>query len=178
MRSYGIAAVCRLSVEPTTLADGQHDREVVVEHTPHDRTGAVIHRAKIGWAGIATRDECERARFCIGETVLTETAAIVIGAAVVSEYESAEVISVLQIGSGGDFRVEVDWRKKPVQLEVSGLLRDDTPSGADTRARVGVKCRQVGEGFVSVTAFHHQPSGTAHTVLRFTRPPKRKGKRR
>ena len=161
----------RLCVDPTRLPDTVAEREVTVDHTPRNSKRSTAHRLLIGWAGVGTRDEVERANRPMDETEVTEKAAVLLSALTLSHFEQGRIIHVLQIGTGGDFLVDVDWQPEPVQLEVRGVLRDDTRSGSVTRAKVREKRTQVGEGYVSVTAFHHHPTDGVYSVLCYaTRP--------
>lgn len=181
---YGRAAIHRLCVDPDPLPDGVEEREVTVEHTPVGATTATTHRAVVGWSGHLDRDFCVRASVAKNAIDLTEAAAIVLAALTVSGFECGRVAHVSGIGTGGDYVVEVDWRQEPALLEIRGVLLDDTPSGSVTRAKVQEKKGQVGEGYVSVTAFQHRCSATPHSVLCFAahpqiapKPPRKKGRK-
>lgn len=166
LECYALAAMTRLCVDPTRLSSFTWEREIVIEHTP--RQGPMVtHRAIICWDGIATHAKCQRAMRTIPARSLTEHAAIVVAALTISAFEGARIVEVLEPGAGGDYHLEVDWQPEPVQLEVSGLRSDLTPSGADTRERVKQKAEQVKLGYVSVTAFEHLSSGVVHSVLCF-----------
>ena len=82
-------------------------------------------------------------------------------ALLVSELERGVLEEVLQIGSGGDYNVRVVGSSDPIQMEVSGVLQDD--SGTTTTKRFSEKKAQVltlrKQGFVSVTVFEHKASG-------------------
>lgn len=182
LRLFGLAAMRRLSVHPMRLPDAVSEREVLVCHTPRGSRRTTTHRLLVGWSGVGTRDEVERANRPMDETEVTEKAAVLLSALTLAQFEGGRIIHVLQIGDGGDFQVEVDWRPEPVQLEVRGVLRDDTRTGSITRAKEREKRTQVGEGYVSVTAFHHNQTGGVYSVLCFASRPtsgrRLKGKRR
>lgn len=167
--SYGAAAVIRLCFDPVMLAKDAEDREVVFGHAAVGARATVEHRHSVYWGQQADRAFLEQLSITMPPDTLTESAAVALAALSVSEFEQGRISHVLPKGSGGDYHVEVDWRQHPVQLEVSGLRRDDSPTGAGTNARVDEKCGQVltkvREGFVSVTAFHHQPNGQPYSLL-------------
>jgi hypothetical protein len=167
-------------VDPDPLPDSVEERVIAVEHTPVGATSPVRHQAVVGWAGHLERDFCVRASVAKNAIDLTEAAAVVIAALTVSEFERGRVLHVIQTTAKGDYYVEVDWRAKPALLEIRGVLDDDTPTGSVTRAKTEEKRQQVGEGYVSVTAFRHRGSGTPHSILCYaTNPPRAKkaGKR-
>jgi hypothetical protein len=110
---------------------------------------------------------------------LTEEAAVGIAALLIHDLEGGILQSVLQIGSGGDYRLQVREASVPIQLEVSGVRMDET--GSESVSRLGKKTNQVlGDarvGFVSVTTFHHGPRAVVHSYLHFVRKKGRKGAR-
>lgn len=182
LHRYGPDAVVRLSTEPIALPHGVEERAVGVGHTPRGQTTARHVYVVIDWTGLFPSVVLEQMPRTPPALDLSEGGAVCVAALLVSHFEEGSFLNVLEIGSGGDYEVEVKWRKRPVQLEVSGLLRDDTPSGAEVRKRVTQKRQQVRDGFVSVTAFYHQATNGPYSVLCFESPrrtsPKRKGKRR
>lgn len=165
LHAFGMAATHRLSIDPELLDESMTEREVTIDHTPNRSKKAPQQRVIISWSGSVDRDLSVRAHLAINANDLTEMAAILVASLTVSHFENGRIRSVLQIGSGGDYEVEVDWQRKPVQMEVSGLRADDTPKGNATAACVTKKRAQVGTGFVSVTAFRHFATGLPHSVL-------------
>lgn len=162
---FGRAAIHRLCVDPDVLPEGVEERKMTIEHTRVGARTAVTHQVIIGWAGHLDREFCERANVTRNAVDLTEAAAIVLAALTISEFEHGRIQHVSSIGTGGDYYVEVDWRVKPALLEIRGVMADDTPTGSLTRAKVEEKRKQVGTGYVSVTAFRHRHSGTPFSVL-------------
>lgn len=165
---YGRVAVYRLCVDPDSLPGDVTERAVAVEHTPVRGEQPISITAVVGWAGHLDRAFCARACVAKNEIDVTEGAAIVLAALIVSEFERGRVLHVSRIGTRGDYLVEVDWRKEPVLLEIRGVRADDTPNGSVTRSKVKEKRDQVRHGYVSVTAFRHTCSGMPLSVLCFT----------
>jgi hypothetical protein len=86
----------------------------------------------------------------------------------IHELEGGVLNQVLQIGSGGDYLINLQGRLDPVQVEVSGIK---IGSVGEASSRLGRKGGQVrGEGFVSVTTFQRRRNGEAHSYLHFGRP--------
>ncbi len=77
-------------------------------------------------------------------------------ALLISDLEKAEIVSVLQVGSGGDYLIEIPG-KSQLQAECSGIKVD--AHGYDSRARLAQKRIQVltncVAGYASVTTFNH-----------------------
>ena len=127
-------------------------------------------RLLIGQSGIreGLRRVCEQLPYSRNAYDLTEEAAVGIAALLIRDLEGSVRQSVLQIGSGGDYLLQVE-ASAPIRLEVSGVLMDET--GRDAVARLREKTGQVLErvrvGLVSVTTFRHGPRAgvnEAHVV--------------
>lgn len=169
LRTYGEAAVVRLSLDPVRMAAGTEEREVVFGHAALGSVPTAEHRRTVSWVGLFDPSILEELLVTMPEDTLSEFGAVALAALAVSEFENAEIVQVLPKGSGGDYHLAVRWRPTLIQLEVSGVRRDDSPTGANTTARVNEKCEQVlrrtREGFVSVSAFDHRPSSGPYTIL-------------
>lgn len=168
LNTYGTAAAVRLSLDPVRLPNGVEEREVVFAHAAVGSTPTREHRRVVSWAALDP-SYLEELSLAMPADTLSEFGAVAMAALAVSEFETAEIVQVLAKGSGGDYHVAVEWRPSPIQLEASGIASDDSPSGAKTTNRVTQKCDQVlrvaREGFVSVTAFDHAPTGGPYTLL-------------
>jgi hypothetical protein len=168
LNTYGSAAAVRLSLDPVRLPNGVEEREVVFAHAAVGSTPTREHRRVVSWAALDP-SYLEELSIAMPADTLSEFGAVALASLAVSEFENAEIVQVLAKGNGGDYHVTVDWRPTPIQLEASGVASDDSPSGARTANRVTEKCEQVlrrsAEGFVSVTAFDHRPSGGPYTLL-------------
>jgi hypothetical protein len=143
--------------------------EVIFAHTAAGQTPTRESSRVVSWTGLFDPSYLEALSITVPEDDLTEDGAIALAALAISEFEHVEIIQVLRKGSGGDYLVTVQWRPTPVQLEVSGIRRDDSPSGRDTSKRIADKSGQVlkkaQEGFVSVTTFDHRPNGRPYSFL-------------
>jgi hypothetical protein len=115
----------------------------------------------------------------VNENDLTEWAAIGVMAVLIHHLENAELQTVLPIGSGADYIVQIAGGP-PSHVEVSGIREADT--GSHPRSRLAEKTAQVlrynNDGFASVTTFAHGAPAQVHSYLHHvTRPPrKRRGK--
>jgi hypothetical protein len=133
----------------------------------------VVVRCRIGWSNL-DRDRdlvCARIHYAKNEHELTAEAAVAVAALLIHHLQGAVVETVLQIGSGGDYLVRLAQEVKPIQMEVSGILEDET--GSLSRTRLTKKREQVltneRVGFASVTAFSHGPERVVHSHLHFTK---------
>jgi hypothetical protein len=169
LRTYGEAAAVRLSLDPDRLTGSVEEREVVFGHAAIGSTPTREHLRQVSWATMFDPSYLEELSITMPEDTLSEFGAVALAALAISEFERAEIIHVLPKGSGGDYLVTVKWRPAPIQLEVSGIRCDDSPSGAKTTDRVIEKCGQVlrkaREGFVSVSTFAHRPTGGPYTLV-------------
>lgn len=101
---------------------------------------------------------------------ITEKAAIVIMALLVSDLEKIQISSVLQIGSGGDYIVRMKKNDREVQVEVSGI---DKGKASNSSSRLNEKSKQVlkkaDAGYVSVTTFRQRcgEGDIAHSYLHY-----------
>ena len=166
LHDYGSATVYRLCVDPVRLADNIFEREMIVEHSRQHSEELRLHRVIIGCTGHLDWGFCVRAAVSKNSNDLTQHAALGIAGLTASHFEQAKILNVLQIGSGPDYAIEVPWAKNPATIEMSGLRRDDTPTGDDVRSRVVEKSGVVVTGCVSVTAFSHRATGSGYSVIR------------
>jgi len=182
LKAHAIAAVIRLSIDPTQTPVGSLSREVTISWVcKSGKVPAAMVQREIGWDLIPKlADDCTTFPLTWNEYDLTEMAAIAVTAMLVENLEGGVLQSVLPIGSGGDYLVLTRRAKKPDQIEISGIREDD--NGSRSRTRVSEKAGQVLThckcGFVSVTTFSHPPGATVQSCLHFVRRGKRKRKRR
>jgi len=181
LKAHAIAAVIRLSIDPTQLSIDAMSREVTVSWTrkPGNVPAATVQR-EIGWDQIPElAADCVIFQLTWNKRTLTEMAAIAVMAMLVENLEGGVLQSVLQIGSGGDYLVLTRRERKPNQIEVSGIRQD--ASGSRTRTRVKEKTVQVLKdckcGFVSLTTFAHPPGTAVQSCLHFVRRQRKKRKR-
>ncbi|MDY3557085.1 hypothetical protein R5W24_006272 [Gemmata sp. JC717] len=124
----------------------------------------------IEWAQVPQhlKDQCVKWPNTRNEEDISEDAAIGVMALLLHELAGAVILSVLQIGSGGDYLVEIQGQP-PLQAESSGV-RDD-PHGYESTARLKQKCSQVltksEVGFASVVAFRHPPDQGVRCQLHY-----------
>lgn len=166
----GPSAIIRLSQDPTELPSGTMAREVLVDWLSRPGAGDPRQSVEnIGWSGVpqSILDACETWTVTRNEQAITEEAAIGVMALLVHHLESAEILRVLQIGSGGDYLLAMNGQT--VQIESSGIREDD--QGYDTNARLKKKANQVltkcPAGFASVVAFSHPPNRSVCCRLHF-----------
>jgi hypothetical protein len=119
---------------------------------------------------------CEQLPRTKNRNDLTEDAAIALAALLIHDLENGTIETVLQIGSGGDYLVQVPQESSPIQIEISGVIEDE--SGRDSRSRLSQKSEQVltraRVGFVSVTTFSLSPQKIVHSYLHFTKARRKK----
>lgn len=159
--AFGTSAIVRLSLDPTELPPGALSCPVAVDWKsragPHERL-----ERWVGWGGVPGEiaEAKSRWRYTRNSGDITEEAAICVMAALIHDLEGGRIVSVLQIGSGGDYMINCEGRP-PMQVECSGVYED--PLGYEARARLGKKRKQVltvaAEGIASVTAFSHKAAG-------------------
>jgi hypothetical protein len=157
-------------------------REVEVNwlRRPGRRSAEQVRR-RIGWSDIqgGLGRICEQLPYTKNAHDITEEAAVGTAALLIYDLEGGVLQRVLQIGSGGDYLLEVSEINAPIQLEVSGLREDAT--GHPSRSRLHEKTEQVltraRVGFVSVTTFAHGSGPVAHSYLHFVRQKSRKSGR-
>lgn len=185
LEAVATSTIVRLSLDPTALPDGTMSRAVSVDWMARPGGGPVVAVARqIGWGGVPAHvaDACVLWPLTKNANDITEEAAIGVMALLLHDLERAEIRSVLQIGSGGDFVVAIDGQP-PTQAECSGVRED--PTGSLSADRLRRKCEQVltksSAGFAAITAFRHGPGHGVHSHLRFvtaprprTRKPRRK----
>lgn len=182
LRTHAIAAVIRLSIDPTPVPAGTMNREVAIDwvRKPGNVLSAVVHR-QIGWEDVPElADGCITYPLTWNDQDLTEMAAIAIMALLIDDLEGGVVQRVLPIGSGGDYLVVTRQAQEPDQVEVSGIWQDT--DGRTTRRRLAEKADQVLThckcGFASVTAFAHPPDSVVQSCLHFVRRRQKKRKQR
>jgi hypothetical protein len=177
LHGYGTSTVVRLSVDPTQLPDGTMVRTVSVNwlSRPGGKPPEQVSR-DIGWSNIpqyAGRRLCLQWLNTKNAQVVTEEAAIGVMALLISNLEAAEILRVLQIGSGGDYLLEIQGAGQ-LQAESSGIHVDLL--GYDSKARLAKKRNQVltksTAGFAAITAFSHTATQEVHAYLHYvTAPP-------
>lgn len=103
---------------------------------------------------------------------ITEEGAIGAMALLLSNLEKAEILRVLQIGSGGDYLLEIEGVIQ-LQVESSGIQSD--PHGYESKDRLAKKRNQVltksVAGFAAVTAFSHKATQEVHCYLHYVTAP-------
>jgi hypothetical protein len=135
------------------------------------------HRRRVGWSGLDAEiaKVCEQLPHTKNAHELTAEAAVGMAALLIHDLEGGILQSVLQIGSGGDYLLQIQESSVPIQLEVSGIMADET--GSASRSRLNEKCDQVlthaRVGFASVTTFSHGPTKIVHSYLHFTKGKKK-----
>jgi hypothetical protein len=126
-----------------------------------------------------TDDERRQIRICTPDHELTEKAALGMFGLLGSYLEGIEVLNVLRLGSGGDYRV-VYRGGSTTQAEVSGIKMAAYESQASTR--LSEKSAQVtkrsADGFVSVTTFQHPGCDGVHSYLHYVKKVKKSRNRR
>lgn len=170
----GAQLVLRLSLDPTRQPAGTRKREVTVDRIA-STAGAVrqIEVREIGWDGLPkfSEDYCVRVSRTFNEQRITEDAAIAVMGLLIHELEGVTVESVLRIGSGGDYLIELSKNEQSVQVEVSGIREDLVGNRAESR--LSEKRAQVlmksDSGYVSVTTFHYAATGGPHSFLHFVK---------
>jgi hypothetical protein len=159
-------------------------RAVIVNWLARPGRGAATQENReIGWTGLANYagDLAVQWNVTVPPQDITEQAAIAVMALLIHDLAQGEILQVLQIGSGGDYLVQVGSLKRPIQAESSGIRSDTT--GSQSRTRLNQKKVQVlthsRAGFAAVTTFCHPHGDIVHSYLHYVckRPRKRKGKR-
>jgi hypothetical protein len=148
------------------------------------RGAATQENRDIGWNGLANYagDLAVQWNITVPPQDVTEQAAIAVMALLIHNLARGEILRVLQIGSGGDYLVQVGGLRRPVQAESSGIRSD--PSGSQSLSRLSQKKTQVlthsRAGFAAVTTFCHPLGDIVHSYLHYVckKPRKRKGKRK
>lgn len=171
---YAPAVIVRLSLDPTQLVSGIMRREVKVNSIKRSGDGVAEAVVRcIDWTDTFPDTEvvCQQLPFTKNEHTITEEAAIGILALLISDLEEGTLQTVLPIGSGGDYLIQVPEPSVPIQVEVSGIREDKT--GSSSRSRLSEKTEQVLRksriGFVSVTTFAHEVEKVVHSYLHFVR---------
>jgi hypothetical protein len=166
LRDYLQATVVRLSVHPVKLDEGIRTRTVQVDH----------RRMEADWdvRWHETSDDYSPAQLTlfsngVNEGDITERAAVGMMATLVSALEGMEIRGVSQIGTGGDYVLQLPGATENVLVECSGVLQD--PSGSETRRRLKDNGEQVLQrsksGFASVTTFAYGAERIVRSSLHF-----------
>jgi hypothetical protein len=135
---------------------------------------------QVGWSKLDAEVArvCEQLPYTKNAHELTSEAAVGMAALLIHDLEDGVLQTVLQIGSGGDYFVQIPQSNAPIQLEVSGILEDET--GGASRSRLTEKAAQVlthaRVGFASVTTFSHGSAKVVHSYLHFTKDRKKGGR--
>ena len=174
--AFAPPVIVRLSLDPTPLPPGIMERGVEVDwlRRPGNVAATQGHR-DIRWNGLQhlLSGICPQLLLTVNDRTLTEQSAVGVMALLVHELEGAEIQTVLKIGSGGDYFVQVKGVNSFIQLEVSGIKMD--LGGNLSPTRLQQKSAQVlthaRVGFASVTTFSHL-AGVAHTWLHYVKRPR------
>lgn len=170
LRAYGTSTIVRLSLDPIAVPSGTMERTVAVNWMSRVGTGCQQTNREIGWSCVPREitDECPRWINTINAQDITEGAAIGVMALLIHDLEQAEIVNVLQIGSGGDYLLTIKGNPQ-LQAESSGVHIDD--KGYLSTARLTQKTQQVltkcSAGFVSITAFSHTENQQVHSYLHY-----------
>ncbi len=172
LQGFGTSTVVRLSIDPTLLPSGTMVRAVSVNWLARPGGNPPQHVSRdIGWSNIpqyAGRVLCLLWSNTKNAQDITEEAAIGVMALLISNLETAEILRVLQIGSGGDYLLEIQGVGQ-LQAESSGVHID--PHGYLSNARLVQKRNQVltksSVGFAAVTAFSHTATLEVHSYLHY-----------
>lgn len=118
----------------------------------------------------------------VNEQTLTEQAAIGVMALLIHALEGMVLQTVLPIGSGGDYPVQIQEGKARTQVEVRGIRRAETAAVSKTRLaekRTQV-LKQSKTGYASVTTFAYAAGPVVHSYLHHVRraPTKKGAKKR
>ena len=181
--------ILRLSIDPIRLPSGCTAREVDIEHrTGPASTEAVNLTRTVDWSNLGNLagDACVRYQRTLNDKTLTELAALGMMGLVAHEFERLTIVEVLQIGSGGDYRVrKAAHGSSETQVEVSGIREDLSPTGTEARSRVEAKTDQLlrisPSGIVSVTTFAYSAARKVKSHLfcvKRTEPPGAASRRR
>ena len=100
-------------------------------------------------------------------------------ALLIHDLEGVILQTVLQIGSGGDYLVQVQEGRAVTQVEVRGIRHAE--SAAISKAKLAEKREQVLKhsrtGYASVTTFSYPGGPIVHSYLHYVRQsPKQKGR--
>jgi hypothetical protein len=157
IEQFGPALVLRLGVEPLQLPSGVNERHVTVDRASPRAKKPLEVCAITCENSQEMEDRVLKLRFLRNEQDITEDAAIGVMLLLAHEWEGLTLVSVLPIGSGGDYLMRLP-HGAAIQVEVSGIFRDET--GHSGKARLKEKCTQVlskaDAGFASVSIFHHR----------------------
>jgi hypothetical protein len=176
--TYGPPLIVRLRIDPTPQPPAMMCREVEINWLRRPgREPEQSLRRQVGWSGLDAEVArvCEQLPYTKNAHELTSEAAVGMAALLIHDLEGGALQTVLQIGSGGDYLLKIQASSVPIQLEVSGILEDET--GGASRSRLTEKAAQVlthaRVGFASVTTFSHGSSKVVHSYLHFTKDRKK-----
>lgn len=169
---YGTSTIFRLSIDPTEVGSGVMSREVRVDWVRKPGGGLPQHfMREISWREVPALilDACLKWKSTKNNQQTTEEAAVGVLAMLIDDLENAEILSVLQIGSGGDFLITIRETSVEIQAECSGILVDE--KGYETTQRLKDKGKQVltksTSGFASITTFSHSKSQEVRCKISF-----------
>ena len=169
---YGAATILRLSIDPTAIASEATSRVVRIDwvRRPGGCSPQEVVR-EISWQGVPNwvLDASATLPFTKNASAITEEAAIGVMALLIDDLEDAEILTVLPIGSGGDYQLLLRGLNAQTQVECSGIHIDER--GYESTARLKQKPEQVRtispNGFASVTAFSHSASRDVRCKISF-----------
>lgn len=180
--TFGPSVVFRLSIDPTPQPSGTINRAVQTDWVGRPGNGqAVLEHRNIGWANLRQAipklsSLLDQLPSTMNADDLTEKAAIGVMALLIHDLESAVLQTVLEIGSGGDYLVQVQEGKAVVQVEVRGIRR--AQSAAVSKAKLAEKRKQVLKhsktGYASVTTFAYPGGPMVHSYLHYVRQASKK----
>lgn len=177
--AFAAQAVYRLCIDPTPQPLGTMDRTVEIDwiKRPGNAPAVQIQR-RVGWTNLQNHlanlnTILVHLPFTLNAHDLTAHAALAVMALVIRDLEGAVLQTVLQIGSGGDYLVQIQGGARPTQVEGSGILNAAISGVAQARLhqkRVQVLTRSP-NGFVSITTFAHpggqQPGPIVHSYMHY-----------
>ncbi len=169
--SCGTSTIVRLSLDPPTMPSDTMVRSVIVDWVSRSGTGALQELTReIAWTDVpkAITEEAKKWKKTKNSHDITEEAAIGVMALLLHDLEGAEILEVLQQGSGGDYLLDIPG-VPDMQAESSGIHTD--PMGYLSTQRMKEKCEQVltkcSTGFACVAAFSHSPSQDVRCKLHY-----------
>ncbi|WP_143393137.1 hypothetical protein [Fimbriiglobus ruber] len=123
---FAPSLIARLCFSPLALPAGKMTRAIDVEWASRGAPNSLQLLSKeIGWSNIPEilMEASQLAANTIGDTVITEQAAIAVMALLIHDLEKLEILSVLQIGSGGDYLVSLRTLIKRLKSNVAEFTR-------------------------------------------------------
>jgi hypothetical protein len=172
LEQFGAHVILRLSFDPIELKPEVQCRQMIVDRkTARTAHQEVQETHTVGWQGLAgfSRDYCLKVQRTSNQNSITEAAAIGIMALLIHELEGGVIVTVLPIGSGGDYLIAFEENDARIQVEVSGIRVDRT--GHEAKSRLREKSDQVLKkslvGYASVTTFQRAQDESAHSFLHY-----------